>query len=302
MNLANPLLACTLFMVALTAHAIDPPKRGTTAQTCAAMVRSQSEAITKADWIVEADVTAAFVPSDFSYTSISLEKITVLKKAWDLRKVHTLEPAIGPCFAQGQGMAAGQNPEKFIGKRMRVYGSRHWDAHSRRAFYIEDATRRFAGLPATAAPSAKTQLHRHAATNQLPNGWHKARSTDGQYSVEVPYPFSDATATVGGVHGALIRATDPSGMTFVATREANSPEPELARTFDAEYEAFPARRVQFKGVPALTYRVDRADTVLHSIMFRVPGGTFVLGVGSKKDQESEALVARERFFNSIVFE
>jgi hypothetical protein len=302
LNLATPLLAGLLLNFALTAHAIPPAPPGNTAQACAAMVKSQTEAITKADWIVEADVTSGFIPSDYSYRSISLEKITVLKKAWDLRKVHTLEPMIGPCFAEGKGVAAGGKLEKFIGKRMRVYGSRHWDGHSRRAFYIEDVTNRFAGLPPAAALSTENKLHRNAATNPLPNGWHRARSTDGNYSIEVPAPFIDATATVAGVRGAVIRTVDATGMTFVATREASTPEPELARTFDTEYEAFPARRIQFKGVPALTYRIFRDDRVFHSIMFRVPGGTFALGVEAKKNNEDEALAVRERFFNSIVFE
>lgn len=301
MNAAHLLLVALVLILARDATAASSGS-----QTCPAMVRSQSEAIAKADWIVEANVVDMFDFKGYWGKMLSLEKIKVLKKAWDLRQVHTLVPAIGPCFAEGNGIAAGGTPEKFIGKRMRIYGSRHWDGEQRRAFYIEDASARFAGLPEAVTPSTQTRLHRNAATNSLSNGWHRARSTDGRFSVEVPAPFIDATATLGGVRVAVIRTMDPKGISFVATREGNIAEPELARTFDKEYGAFPTRRVQFKGVPALADRVARGDMILHSLMFRVPGGTFALGVTYPKEKEKvmekDALAMKERFYHSIVFE
>jgi hypothetical protein len=61
----------------------------------------------------------------------------------------------------------------------------------------------------------------------------------------------------------------------------------------------------FKGMPAVVTRGVMAGThgalITHSTIFRVPGGTFMLGIVTPKDHETQSLQQLDRFYNSISF-
>jgi hypothetical protein len=48
-------------------------------------------------------------------------------------------------------------------------------------------------LVTSVSTADETKFHRTVAENMQPDGWHLARSTEGNYTVKLPCRFNDAT-------------------------------------------------------------------------------------------------------------
>lgn len=102
----------------------------------------------------------------------------------------------------------------------------------------------------------------------------------------------------------MIRTTDAAGRTFMAMREPAGLDPSLAGTFDTGMSQAGAVTRQFQGVTALPARASAGSNLHYSIMFRVPGSTWMLAVSTPRaleqnDARGEAAL-RERFYQSLV--
>ena len=109
-----------------------------------------------------------------------------------------------------------------------------------------------------------------------------------------------------GEPGFLLRSTDRNGTVFMAAFERAGPDSGMGGTFDTMASESSRPFVMFKGAEALSTTSELAgpegEMVSHGLWFRVPGGTYMLGVMMAKQREAEALKLRDRFFNSLVFE
>ena len=169
---------------------------------------------------------------------------------------------------------------------MRFFGNQHTVSPLRRAFYMQPAD-----LPMPSPASLRafgtagdlvTASHRHAAENPIGGGWHRAKSTDGGFSIDMPGPFEDATRMDAGQQGYMLRSVD------------------------VEYRESRGGRLFFTGLPAVAARSDPAsfgkDLISHSLFVRVPGGTYMLGIVAPRGVEPQALMNKERFLNSLSFD
>jgi hypothetical protein len=104
----------------------------------------------------------------------------------------------------------------------------------------------------------------------------------------MPAPFQDVTAVSSGkagqMAGFMLKATDANEFTFIAVREPNGPDPSMAGSFDTEMKSKRSRIVKFKGVSAVHTSTVQGAVVMHSLMFRVPGGIYMLGVSVPKER------------------
>lgn len=281
----------------------NAPKVPGNPQTCGAAVKSSQEAIDKADWIVEGDIeTVATFPEEGTRVTLVFSNGDAIKGGWPGRKGGTGTVAIGPCFPQGETAFRGTAAEaRLVGKRMRIFGSKHLVDPSRRAFYIEPASVKMIAVPKPSV-TYTTKVHSLAAAKPLGDGWHRARSTEGAYSIDMPGPYEDLTAVMHGTVNFMLRVKDANGVSFIAVREPNSPEASLAGTFEREMQGKDVKVLQFKGVPAIPARSVKGDLILNSLMFRVPGGTYMLLVATTKEREDASIALRERFYNSLAFD
>lgn len=80
----------------------------------------------------------------------------------------------------------------------------------------------------------------------------------------------------------------------------------MGGTFDSTISKPDANTTMFKGAEAAitTGRLpgNGGDSITNGLWFRVPGGTYMLGVVATKEHEAEALKMKDRFFNSLRFE
>lgn len=289
---------------------------GTAAETgstaCPAAVKSPQEAVAKADWIIEGTISTVYLETGSNLPSLIVEDVKVVRQG-DSRKLGTnLDLAIGPCFPFLNELTEKSNKPagRFTGKRMRFFGNQHTVSPLRRTFYVQPAD-----VPMPPAASLRafgtagdlvTASHRHAAENPIGGGWHRAKSTDGGFSIDMPGPFDDATRMEDGQQGYMLRAVDSNGVTYLAVFERSSLTATMRGTFDQEYRQSSAGRLVFKGMPAVAARSDPAsfgkDLVSHSLFVRVPGGTYMLGVVAPKNMEPQALKSKERFLDSLSFD
>lgn len=284
-----PALLCILPALAAPAHAT---------QACTASVTTASDAAAKADWIIEGNVYMVLT-FPIQGLLVTLSETRVIKgKGANNGGSDTVN--IGPDFpgAQFQGEAG----RKLQGKRVRLFGTRHAEGAQRRAFFMQAGADAMPAIPAPGAP-AVTRLYRDAAVAPIGNGWHRAHSTAGRYTVDVPAPFQDMTAVMDDKTGYMIRTTDAAGRTFMAIREPAGEDPAMAGTFDTDMAQAGAVTRQYQGVTALQGRASAGPNLHQSLMFRVPGATWMLAVSTpraleQKDARGEAAL-RERFYQSL---
>ena len=277
--------------------ALAAPAHATRA--CTAKVTTASDAAARADWIIEGNVDmVATFPTDGLSVTLSETKVIKGKGANNGGSdTVNIGPAIPGAWFQGE---AGRNIQ---GKRVRLFGTRHAAGAQRRAFFMQAGADAMPAIPAPGAP-AVTRLYRDAAGDAIGNGWHRAHSTEGRYTVDLPAPFQDMTAVMGDKTVYMVRTTDTSGRTFMAIREPAGVDPAMAGTFDTEMARAGAVTRQFQGVTALQARASAGPNLNQSIMFRVPGSTWMLAVSTpraleQKDARGEAAL-RERFYQSLV--
>lgn len=274
---------------------------------CSAIIKSSADAAEKADWIVEANLDDAMVPStDQSQLFLTLSDMEDVKGGWPGKRGATGSILVGQCFPGGKLAFEGPAGKRLFGQRLRLFGSKHLDDPRRRVFYIEPVAAKMAAIRQSSPVSLETKIHRQDATNPLPGGWHRAHSTGGEFSIDMPAPFQDVTAATSGkagqMAGFMLRTTDANGLTFLAVREPNGPDPSMAGSFDTEMKSNRSKIVQFKGVSAVETSTAQGAVIMHSLMFRVPGGTYMLGVSVPKERDKESTPLRERFYQSLAFD
>lgn len=273
---------------------------------CERIIKSSRDAAEKSDWIVEAVVDDSFtVAGEDNRLDLMLSGMKIIKGEWPNMKVVSGTVQVGPCMPGGKAAFLGPAGKRLYGQRMRIYGSKHLDGPSRRAFYIEPVTINMQAARALPLPT-ETKVHRQDASNRIAGGWHRAHSSEGEYAIDMPAPFLDVTAISTGKAGAIgaymLKAIDAQGTTFIAVREPNGPEQPMAGTFDTAVGKKGTTIVQFKGLPAIETRTVQGIVLMHSLMFRVPGGTYMLGVSLPKEREADSASVRERFYQSLAFD
>lgn len=274
---------------------------------CSAIIKSSADAAEKADWIVEANLDDALVPStDQNQLLLTLSHMEDVKGGWPGERGATGSVLVGQCFPRGKLAFEGPAGKRLFGQRLRFFGSKHLDDPRRRVFYIEPVAAKMAAIRQSPPLSLETKIHRQDATNPLPGGWHRAHSTGGGFSIDMPAPFQDLTVATSGkaglMSGFLLKTTDANGFTFIAVREPNGPDPSMAGSFDTEVKSKRSKIIQFQGVSAVEIRTAQGALIMHSLMFRVPGGTYMLGVSVPKEREQESTPLRERFYQSLAFD
>jgi hypothetical protein len=274
---------------------------------CMAIIKSSADAAEKADWIVEANLDDGMVPStDQNQLFLTISDMEEVKGGWPGKRGATGSVLVGQCFPGGKVAFEGPAGKRLFGQRLRLFGSKHLDDPRRRVFYIEPVSVKMAAMRPSSPVSLETKMHRQDATNPLPGGWHRAHSTGGEFSIDMPAPFQDVTAATSGkagqMAGFMLRTTDANGITFFAVREPNGPDPSMAGSFDTEMKSKRNKIVQFKGVSAVETSTTQGAVIMHSLMFRVPGGTYMLGVSAPKERDKESTLVRERFYQSLAFD
>lgn len=267
---------------------------------CTEKVSTASDAAAKADWIVEGtvDMLATF-PSDG--LTVTLGDTKAIRGGWP-KHGGSGTVSIGADAAGAGAQFEGEAGRNIQNKRVRLFGTRHAAGAQRRVFFMQVATDPMPAMAPPAAP-AVTRLYRDAAREPIGNGWHRAHSTEGRFAIDMPAPFQDMTGVTNGDTGFMLRATDAAGRTFIAVREPRGADPSMAGSFDTGMDKGGATVTQFQGVPALVSRSVNGPAVRHSVMFRVPGATWMLGVAlplplEQQDAKRETAL-RERFFQSL---
>jgi hypothetical protein len=290
-----------LLSAALCGAAVAAPTARTYDGNCGAPVTSAEDAMAKADFVVEGTVIAAIYPGEpHPPLAIAVEKVKVIRQQGSaVVDDITLSLTIGPCFAPGMEPFTFGESGSVHGKRMRFYGNEHRFSDGRRFFYMQAADE---PLPvAVASPPVKVKRHGKGLRKPVRDGWHRARSTGARFTVELPGPYTDETIAKKGDTQFVLRASDRRGNRFSVAFVRSDVATALEQQFDAEMQKPDAIRSMFRGMPAVSLREERAGAVLHSMLLRVPGGTYLFVVSTSERDELRSQPARERFFNSIAF-
>lgn len=269
------------------------------------MVKTQVDALAKADWIIETTITSGSLFSDTTDYVIMFEDIKTLKSAWAPRKIYTGTAILEPCHAELRDGVVRVGTFDAYSKRYRVFGTKPGGTHDMRVFYIEPVSAKFAAAPSAlvASPATPTpKMHRSNASNLQAHGWHLARSTDGKFSIHTPTVFYDATVERLGTVVNMIRSVDNNGIYFAAVREPASASGPMSRSFDNDMAKKDAKITVFKGVRASVLRVVQDSNVMDGLHFKTATGTYMLMVVAPKEKEHETKALKDRFFNSFSFD
>lgn len=265
----------------------------------------------KADFVIEGTVVTAYFLNDAKAqfeVAIDVTKVVRERQASSKnRRAVTLAP--GPCFAPGLQPFTDNGSISVEGKRMRFFGNEHELSPKMRFFYMQAADQPMPVPPAAGAPwnAEKVTSKRHAADVNRPvgGGWHRARSTEGRFSVDLPAPYIDEITVEDGSASYVLRAVDGMGSNFVLKFEPSRKYPLVTAGFDVAMADAGTVKSVFRGLPAVQFRdvLGKANaTVLHTKLIRVPGGTYTFWVSTAQANETRSVPARERFFASIGFE
>lgn len=273
-------------------------------KNCATIVKSAQEAANKADWIFEGDVVSMFQVNPMpSHIQVSIENAKVLYELEKSPRFFTAALPVDSCFPNAMTTLWGKSADKLIGKRMRFFGTKL--SHDRSFFFMQPAEQAMPSFSAT-RKEYTDKNHAPITISTGPDGWSRARSTEGKFSVEMPGIFIDITKGSSKQPAFMLRGTDRYGATFMAVFERSGPGSDMGRTFDAMIEKPNAKVITFKGADALSTleELPRSDgeKITRGLWFRVPGGTYMLGIVTDKAHEADSLKFKERFFNSLTFE
>jgi hypothetical protein len=276
------------------------------AESCTSIVTNAQGAADRVDLVIEAEVTTLFSPDDRSRPlEIMVEKPRTLLELEPFKLHATMSLPVDACFPDSQQALSKKSLERIAGKRMRFYLTKLTNARGLRLFFMQPLEER---PPAFSKVKQRfvTKSYAHASERPMPDGWSRARSTDGKFTIDMPGVFEDVTKAGPGEPGFMLRGSDQNGSVFMAVFERSGPEAEMAGTFDDAYEKKGATISTFKGAAAVTTKGvlsgPNGAMTTHGLWFRVPGGTFMLGVVTSKQHEAATLKVRERFFNSLRFE
>jgi hypothetical protein len=272
---------------------------------CKTIVKSAQDAASRADWVIEADLTDTVqFASLANRTEVLFENAKVVYEVEKAPRFISGAFNIDPCFPNAEATFSGKAGTKQFGKRMRFFGTKTM-GRAKSFFFMQPASEPMPVMPA-ARPLFKTAQHTPHADKPGADGWRRAHSTEGKFSIEMPGPFDDITKGGGGEPGFMLRGMDQNGSTFMAVFQRSGPDSPTGMSFDGTIAEPGAKSFLFKGAQAVR-SVDDMSTAtkkmrMHALYLRVPGGTFMLGVIAEKQHEAAALQAQERFFNSLKFE
>ncbi|WP_338770901.1 hypothetical protein [Massilia sp. METH4] len=264
---------------------------------CIGQVTDAPTAAQKADWIIEADVRVVALMSGNREPLFVVENTALVSEKVPAKLYRTATLPLDSCphpsvvkLAQGG---------KVEGKRLRFYGSWHAVSPARRIFFVEPVE-----SPLPQLPQPK-QLEITGSTGEKPlgDGWHRAHSIDGGFSVDMPGPYVSATEGGAGARGAMLRSADSLGSTFMAVFEPFGTNASMFGTFDETIARPDCEKLDFKGRPAVyTRSVQPGGMIFHSMLVRIPGGTFMLGIVTSRKSEAKSMARKGRFFESLAID
>lgn len=291
---------CTLLALLLLATLASASAH----EHCASLVVSAQDAADRAEWIVEGDiVTTARLDGKSPNVHVSIENAKILHAIVPMPRFFTALLEADACFANSATVLRGKNANKLVGKRMRFYGIKATSGRGRRFFFMQPAEQ---SAPVFAQARKEYVNARHTPITLAvgADGWSLAQSTEGGFSIDMPGPFDDMTKADGGEPGFMLRGSDQHGSVFVAVFQPSGPEAKMGNIFDEEFTKPGAKVSVFKGADAV-YRIgkipDASGRITHGLWFRIPGGTFMLGIVTDKEHEAASLKSMDRFFNSLTF-
>lgn len=272
---------------------------------CSTIVKSAQDAANKAEWVIEGTVDNTFrTKSSPRQIGVFVENVKILYEAEHSSRFSTAMLETDSCFPNAMTTLWGPSASKLAGKRVRFFGSRGTSGRGRRFFFMQAAEQAMPSLPATRKTYADKEYV--PAAKKLADGWSRIRSTDGNYSIEMPGTTTDITKGSGQQPAFMLRGTDRYGSTFIVVFERSGAGAQMAGTFDATISKPGADVLTFKGADAVstlgTLPGGAGAKITHGLWLRVPGGTYMLGIVTDKEHETESLKAKERFFNSLTFE
>jgi len=272
---------------------------------CTAIVKSAQDAANKADWVVEGDIiNTSKMNRTPDRIDVSIENAKVLFEREKSSKFFTAVLQTDSCFPDALTTLWGKPADKIIGKRMRFYGTKLMSGRGRRFFFMQPAEQVLPLIPVTRKEYTNKQFTSET-TMTARGGWARARSKEGHFSIEMPGAAEDITKGSGNQPGFMLRGTDRYGSTFIAVFERSGPGSEMGGTFDDTISKPNAKISTFKGADAVSTLGEipgsNGEKISHGLWFRVPGGTFMLGIVTNKGQ-MESLKYKDWFFNSLVFE
>lgn len=293
------------FPIASLILAVCHPSQAQNNSNCAAIIKSAQDAANNADWVIEGDViNTVKMNTNPNRIDVSIENAKVLYESEKSPRFFTTMLQADSCFPNAQTTLWGKAADKLVGKRMRFFGTKLTSGRGRRFFFIQPAEQT---TPSMSVNRKEFLDKKHAseavATKQ--DGWLKARSTDGHFSIEMPGPFEDITKGSGEQPAFMLRGADQHGSTFIAVFERSGTDSGMGATFDSTILKPNAAISKFKGAEAVSTLGElpesNGEKITHGLWFRVPGGTFMLGIVTNKGQ-TESIKSKERFFNSLTFE
>lgn len=285
--------------------AVCQPSHARNNSSCTAIIQSAQEAADKADWVIEGDVVNTFkMNANPSHIDVGIENAKKIYENEKSSKFLTATLQADSCFPNAQTALWGKAADQIVGKRMRFFGTRLTSGRGRRFFFMQPAEQPMPSMQVN-RNTFLDKKHASEAVATTQDGWLKARSTEGHFSIEMPGPFEDITKGSGDEPAFVLRGTDQYGSTFIAVFERSGPNSGMGATFDAAVLAPNAAISTFKGAEAVSTLGEipgsKGGKITHGLWFRVPGGTFMLGVVTDKGQAA-SLRSKERFFNSLKFE
>jgi hypothetical protein len=272
---------------------------------CSTIVKSAQDAANKADWVIEGTVDNTFrMKSSPRQIGVFVENVKILYEAEHSSRFSTAMLETDFCFPNATTTLWGPAANKLVGKRVRFFGSRGTSGRGRRFFFMQTAEQAMPAFQTT----RKTYADKESIplAKKLPDGWSRIRSTDGNYSIDMPGTATDITRGSGPQPAFMLRGTDQYGSTFIVVFERSGAGAQMAGTVDATISKPGADVITFKGADAVSTLGELPGSagakISHGLWLRVPGGTYMLGIVTDKEHETESLKAKERFFNSLTFE
>jgi hypothetical protein len=249
---------------------------------CAAIVKSAQDAVSHADWVIEGDViNTVKMNANPGRIDVSIENVKVLFESEKSPKFFTAMLRADSCFPNLKTTLWGKAADKLVGKRMRFFGTKLASGRGRRFFFMQPAEQAMPSMPAN-SKEYLDKKHPSDAVAKTQDGWLKARSTEGHFSIEMPGSFEDVTKGSGEQPAFMLRGIDQYGSTFIAVLERSGPGSGMAGTFDSTISTPNANIFTFKGAEAISTLGEvpgsNGEKITHGLWFRVPGGTFMLGV------------------------
>lgn len=271
------------------------------AAECTPRNASHGDLQAHADWVIEGTVTMVLGETGFrGRPKIVIGDAKIIQAKDIPPKGKTFSFDTDQCYLGDLGALQGKAGAALEGKAMRFYGRLYEESPRRRFFYFEPVSKPFKLV----TKPVRTKIHRVQSENIVAPGWHRAYSTEGKFSVDLPGPFNDATVHEDGEPSYMLGATDTTGAKFFAVFERAGPRAGMGNKLDQDLQEAGATVLDFNGYQALMSRSILAESdgkwVSNSLRIKVPGGVYVLAIAAPVEAETSLAAKQERFFGSLV--